>query len=60
MNTIYNEVVIMNTNDSKSKTVVYTLRLPKALHEKLVNKAEQLNISISAYLKMTLTKLLDD
>lgn len=50
----------MNTNDSKSKTVVYTLRLPKALHEKLVNKAEQLNISISAYLKMTLTKLLDD
>nr|DAH67558.1 MAG TPA: plasmid partition protein ParG-helix-helix, dimer, DNA binding, CELL [Caudoviricetes sp.] len=60
MNTIYNEVVIMNTYDSKSKTVVYTLRLPKALHEKLVNKAEQLNISISAYLKMTLTKLLDD
>lgn len=60
MNTIYNEVVNMNTNDSKSKTVVYTLRLPKALHEKLVNKAEQLNISISAYLKMTLTKLLDD
>lgn len=50
----------MNTYDSKSKTIVYTLRLPKALHEKLVNKAEQLNISISAYLKMTLTKLLDD
>lgn len=45
----------MTTSTSKTKT--YTFRLPLELHSKLEKAANELNISISAYLKMKLTEI---
>lgn len=50
----------MNTTSSKKKTIVYTLRLPADLHEKLTKAADELNISLCAYIKMHFTKVLKE
>ena len=49
----------MNTTTSK-KNIVYTLRLPVALHEKMTKAAEELNLSLCAYIKMHFTQLLKE
>ncbi len=48
----------MKTKKDKIQTTkIYTLRLPLDLHSKLEQEANALNITISAYLRMTLTNL---
>lgn len=50
----------MNTQTSKKQTVIYTLRLPADLHEKIKKAADELNLSLSAFIKMHFTQALKE